>query len=81
MTSMVAISGVPRSSTSPPDTSRMFSSVWMPATPNAGMLNGVLGFVRSSTGCGRLGPRRVATTSASAANWGTSAGAAPGTWR
>jgi len=44
------------------------------------MLNGVFGLVLSSSGVCRLGPRSVATTSASGANGGTPEGS-DGAWR
>ncbi len=74
ITSISTCSGDPWSSTSPPLTSRMFSSVWMPAIFSAGIWNGVLGRVTRSSGPERLGPRSVARTSASAANGGTAPG-------
>ena len=68
ITSIVTCSGVPRRRTSPPLTSRMFSSVCVPGTVSGGTVNGVFGRIDSSRGVVKLGPRNVARISASGAN-------------
>ena len=66
MTSMLTLSGAPRSSSCPPLRSRMFSSVCSPGW-SGGMWNWLLGRVVRFRPWGNVGPRSIAVTTASGA--------------